>query len=122
MSAKDPRKSLSLHLSPPLYAALGAYRRRHGAPGMSAAARRVLRGALGLVAENPADAPVEPPFDAARSLRVQLEAPLRNALRERDEDAIGAREISVRLQTRLVALGYLAATDADECIHTARLA
>ncbi len=116
MSAKDRRKSLPLLLSPEVYAALGAYRRRHGARGMSSAARRCLRGALGRVVDMPASKPLASPFGRTREIRLQLERDLWIGLDLPDQygdETLVIRETLVdRLQERLTDLGYCVT---DEC-------
>lgn len=128
MSAKDRRKSLALTLDPLTYAALGAYRRAHGARSMSEAARRCLRGALGRVvdmpADNQADTRAEPRAEpraddcpggggaqtgsTPRPLRLQLERDLSCALAGAAPGGAPASADAVarHLRDRLAALGF----------------
>lgn len=97
MSAKDPRRSALVALSPEGRARLAHLSKRWGGVGLAAAARRLLRAELGLGAPPPTPLAHWPRGRARGApMRLQLEPALRHALGAPD-----AATLSHRLETAL---------------------
>ncbi|MCI4663232.1 MAG: hypothetical protein MRY74_00790 [Neomegalonema sp.] len=89
MSAKDPRKSIALHLSPAMAAAVRAYAAAHGDRSLAAACRRALRARL-LGASDRWLGHLIHPARTSLQLRLQLEPALRERLGGESEQAARA--------------------------------